>query len=81
LKGYVMTIADIETRLQAVEEEVAALRDALEVERVREGIRIGLEQVARGQVRPAREALEELRRTKFSGPPLPAPGENHPRRV
>ena len=56
-----MTVVDIESRLLAVEQEVAALREALETERVREGIRIGLEQVARGQVRPAREALEALR--------------------
>ena len=57
----VMTVADIESRLNAVEAEVAALREALYKERVRAGIRIGREQVAQGQVRPAREALEELR--------------------
>jgi hypothetical protein len=56
-----MTVADIEARLVAVEEEVASLRHELEVQRVREGIQKGLEQVAQGKVRPAREALEELR--------------------
>jgi len=57
-----MTVADLESRLSVVEAEVAALREALYKERVREGIRVGLEQVERGEVRPAREAFEELRR-------------------
>jgi predicted transcriptional regulator len=56
-----MTVADIEARLVAIEEEVAALRQALEKQRVRAGILRGLEEVERGQVVPAKEALESLR--------------------
>jgi predicted transcriptional regulator len=57
-----MTVADIETRLRVVEEEVAALREELEVERVRAGIRLGLEQAAQGKTVPAREFMEKMRK-------------------
>lgn len=56
-----MTIADIESRLTALEDEIVLLRQELERERIREGIRRGREDVAQGRVVPAREALEALR--------------------
>jgi predicted transcriptional regulator len=52
----------LETRVAALEEEVAALREELETERVREGIRRGLEDVAQGRTVPAREFLEKMRK-------------------
>jgi len=64
-----MTTTKLELRVQALEEEVAALRDELESQRVSEGIRKGLEQVAQGKVTPAREFLEKMRvKHKISRP-------------
>lgn len=57
-----MTMADIETRLNTLEQELATLRREVERQRVREGIRKGLEQVERGEVLPAREVLEAMRK-------------------
>jgi hypothetical protein len=53
---------DIETRLRALELEVARLRERLEYTETLEGIRRGLEDVAAGRVRPAREVFEDLRK-------------------
>jgi predicted transcriptional regulator len=52
----------LESRVAALEEEVAALRDELETELVREGIRRGLEDAAQGRTVPAREFLEKMRK-------------------
>ena len=55
-------MTQLETRVAALEEEVAVLREELETERVREGIRLGLEQAAQGKTVPAREFLEKMRK-------------------
>jgi len=52
----------LETRVAVLEDEVAALREELEKERVREGLRIAREQVAQGKVVPARVFLESMRK-------------------
>jgi predicted transcriptional regulator len=52
----------IESRVLALEEQVVALKKELEETRIAERIRRGLDQADRGQVLPAREAMEALRR-------------------
>ncbi|HUO07045.1 MAG TPA: hypothetical protein VM008_01835 [Phycisphaerae bacterium] len=56
-----MTTAELESRITALEQTVAALKDQLEKTRVAARIQRGLDQADRGQVFPAREALESLR--------------------
>ena len=51
----------LETRIVALEKEFAALRDELETERVREGLRLGRQQAAQGKTIPAREFMEKMR--------------------
>jgi len=55
-------MTQLETRVAALEDEVAVLREELEKERVRDGLRIAREQVAQGKVVPAREFLESMRK-------------------
>ena len=52
----------LESRVAALEEEVASLRESLETQRVREGIRLGRAQAALGKPVPAREFLEKMRK-------------------
>ncbi len=56
-----MTTTDVESRLAALEREVATLHKLLEQVRVAARIRRGLDQADRGQALPARQALESLR--------------------
>jgi hypothetical protein len=55
-----MTTTELESRVVALEAQVAKLNEALEQTRVAARIRRGLDQVDRGQVRPALEALDAL---------------------
>ena len=55
-------MTQLETRVAALEDEIAVLREELEKERVRDGLRIAREQVAQGKVVPAREFLESMRK-------------------
>ena len=57
-----MDVPDLEARVATLEKEVASLHQKLEEERVAARIRRGLDQADRGQTRPAREVLEDLRR-------------------
>jgi predicted transcriptional regulator len=57
-----MTTTELETRVVALEAEVAQLRQALEQSRITARINRGLDQADRGEVLPAREALESLRK-------------------
>ena len=56
-----MTTTEVESRLTALEKEVAQLHKLLEQTRIAARIRRGLDQADRGQTKPARQALEELR--------------------
>jgi len=56
------TLTDHEARIVKLEAQVAELRRELEFERMSAIIDRRLEQADRGETRPAREALEELRR-------------------
>ena len=56
-----MTPANFESRLTALEQEVSTLYKLLEENRIAARIRQGLDQVDRGEFRPAREVLEEIR--------------------
>jgi predicted transcriptional regulator len=56
-----MTTAAIESRLEALEAEVASLRAQLERSEMRAGIKRGLEAADAGRMAPAREVLEHLR--------------------
>jgi hypothetical protein len=56
-----MITTDVESRLAALEQEVAALHKLIEQTRIAARIRRGLDQAGRGQTLPAREALESLR--------------------
>ena len=56
-----MTTTEVESRLTALEHEVATLHKLLEQTRIAARIRRGLDQADRGQTLPAREALESLR--------------------
>ena len=56
------TPSSLESRVAILENQVARLQQELERTRVADRIRRGLDQADRGQVRPAREALESLRR-------------------
>ena len=64
-----MTTTDLESRLLALEEEIASIRRALESERIRQGIEKAREQADRGEVLPAREVLEAMRK-KYNIQPL-----------
>ena len=58
-------VLTVNGKAQAVVQDAAAYQRLLDVEAqadVLEGIRQGLEDVKRGRMRPAREALEEFRR-------------------
>ena len=57
-----MTTTEFESRLSALESEVAELKKQLEHSRIAARIRRGLDQADRGQTLPAREALESLRK-------------------
>lgn len=57
-----MPAGTLKERVAALEERVAALSEDLETERVREGIRRGLEQAAQGKTVPAREFMEKMRK-------------------
>jgi predicted transcriptional regulator len=56
-----MTVAEIESRLAALEQEVATLKQQLEHDRMIAGIKRGLEAADAGRMAPAREVLEQLR--------------------
>ena len=56
-----MTVAELESRILTLEQEVAELKNQLEKSRIAARIQRGLDQADRGQVLPAREALEALR--------------------
>jgi predicted transcriptional regulator len=53
---------DVESRLTALEQQVATLQKQLEQTRIAARIRRGLDQADRGQTLPAREAMESLRK-------------------
>ena len=57
-----MPATDVESRLSALEEQVATLHKLLEQTRISARIRRGLDQADRGQTLPAREAIEALRK-------------------
>jgi hypothetical protein len=54
--------AELETKLRAMEVEIAELRERQERSELEAIERRGDEQVARGQTMPARQAIEMLRR-------------------
>ncbi|HVX86443.1 MAG TPA: hypothetical protein VH253_16795 [Phycisphaerae bacterium] len=56
-----MTVAELESRVLTLEQRVADLQDQLEKSRIAARIQRGLDQADRGQVLPAREALDALR--------------------
>ncbi len=56
-----MTTLELESRVLSLEAEVALLKQQLEQTRIAARIRRGLDQADRGQVLPARQALESLR--------------------
>jgi predicted transcriptional regulator len=56
-----MTTSQLESRLASLEAQVARLEEKLEQTRIAARIRKGLDQADRGEVVPAREALETLR--------------------
>ncbi len=53
---------DLESRVAALESQVAELSDRLEQAQTIAAVQRGLEQLARGQGIPAREAVETLRK-------------------
>jgi len=57
-----MPATDVESRITALEQQVATLHKLLEQTRIAARIRRGLDQADRGQTLPAREALESLRK-------------------
>ncbi len=56
-----MITTDVESRLAALEQEVAALHKLIEHNRIAARIRRGLDHADRGQTLSAREAVESLR--------------------
>ena len=56
-----MTVAELESRVTALEKTVTDLQAQLEKNRIAERIRLGLEQADRGEVVPMREAVENFR--------------------
>ena len=56
-----MTAIDFESRLLALETEVADLKERLERSEIDAAVRRGEEEIARGQTMPVRQAMESLR--------------------
>jgi hypothetical protein len=59
---YCMSPVEIESRLTALEREVAALRDQVEQAEIVAAMREGVAEIERGEGRPAVEAVEALAR-------------------
>ena len=56
-----MTVAELESRVAALEQELADLKRQIEHDRMIAGIKRGLEAADAGRMAPAREVLEQLR--------------------
>jgi len=56
-----MTTTQVESKIRAMEAEIADLRERLERNEFESDMRIAEAQFARGEAVPAREALEKLR--------------------
>jgi predicted transcriptional regulator len=56
-----MSTTELESRVAALEQEVATLKQQLEHDRMIAGIKRGLEAADAGRMAPAREVLEQLR--------------------
>ena len=57
-----MTMHAMETRLKALESDVAYLKEQLERSQATAGIERGLQAAVAGRMKPAREVLESLRK-------------------
>jgi predicted transcriptional regulator len=56
-----MTISELQQRVEQLEGENSALREKLDYAEAVAGIKRGLEQVNKGQMKPLRQVDEELR--------------------
>ncbi len=57
-----MTTTELESRVLAMESEIADLKERLERTEIDAAVRRGEEQIARGETIPVRQAMESLRR-------------------
>jgi hypothetical protein len=55
-------MSTLETRVKALESDVAFLKEQLETAQALAGIQRGLDAVAAGRMKPARQVLESLRK-------------------